>query len=75
MLRGDQSKESVSQGAPATRLVIRCPASVPAAKGQRMLVYVSRGVPPVTSAEVEIMHEHLEQSARAALADAENDNA
>lgn len=74
MLRGDQYKERGLRGAPANRLVIRCPSSRPGSGRERTLIYVSRGIPPITSAEVEIMHEHLEQSARAASADAQNDN-
>ena len=69
MLRGDQSRERVSHAAPANRLVIRCRGP----KRQRTLVYVCQGVPPVTSAEVEIMHQHLEESARKVRDAAQND--
>jgi hypothetical protein len=35
---------------------------------------LSQGVPPITGAEVEIMHAHLEACSRLKTAAAENDN-
>lgn len=73
MLPRDRSKK----GCPAIsarQLLIRYPSSRVASKPQRKLIYVCRGIPPVTSAEVAIMHEHLEQSAKGALARGSNDN-
>ena len=44
----------------ACSLIIRYAAAGP--RGQeRRVVYVRYGVPPVTAAEIEIMHQHLEE--------------
>jgi hypothetical protein len=53
-------------------LAVRLPRA--ASRRDRALIYVQRGVPPITSAEVEIMHEHLEKSAREIRNAAQNDN-
>jgi hypothetical protein len=73
MLREDQSVEKASGPPPGTRLAIRYPSRRAASKAERRLVYVCRGVPPITSAEIEIMHQHLEESAREVRDAAQND--
>lgn len=74
MLREDEDTGAAFRAAPKIGLAIRYPRGRSGSNSERQMVYVCQGIPPITAAEIEIMREHLEESARAVSATAKNDN-
>ena len=74
MRRKDQSVTAALAPARGCELIIEYPFRTKSAKRQQRIVYVRRGVPAVTSAEIEIMFEHLEATLRTGDSSAQNDN-
>ncbi len=74
MRRKDQSVVAAVAPARGCELIIEYPVRTTSAKRQHRIVYVRRGVPLVTSAEIEIMFEHLEATLRTGESSTQNDN-
>lgn len=74
MLRKDRSFAGRSGSSKGTRLSIAYTVRPRRRACERRVIYLSQGVPPITGAEVEIMHAHLEACSRLKTAAAENDN-
>jgi hypothetical protein len=73
MLREDRPEEAAAR-AGGSELAIRYSSKRSKVKAKRVVIFIRRGLPAITSAEVEMMHRHLEESVRSASDAAQNDN-
>ena len=74
MIQKDRFAGSAQDTAGGCKLIISCPRPSPRPRRMRnhTILYVSRGYPEITSAEVEMMFDHLRSGAIALEADNEN---